>query len=210
MRKFFAPLAAMFLACFIATTSYAAPKPTLNWGSMINGVCSMDGDLVVNVVMKISNDADSGEAGNYWALDTFNKSVQIWTTDTAGQYCVRVMYLGKFQAVAGQTSPGDPTGTLKLIGTEKGSVEGGYTAIVTGTLNPSPSWPTNGMVGTFDLQCNLSGNCSGAAAADWTQIYFSGGPTTFGYTWWGWIYHGGKFGTWVNATTGNSGNIISQ
>jgi hypothetical protein len=191
---------------FAAGAAFAAPKPTLNWGSIVNsGACSMDGDLVVNAVMKVTGDIDSGVAGNNWAFDTYNKSIQIWTTQVAGVHCVRVMYLGKFAAIAGQQTPGDAS--LFLTGNEKGSFEGGYFATVTGTLNPSPTWQAHGMVGNFDLGCDpVSGNCTGVAAASWLAAYFLPGED-FAYNWWGWIYHGGKYGVWSNNIDSTTGNI---
>ena len=41
---------------------------------------------------------------------------------------------------------------------------------------------------------------------DWTAQYFS---STSGYdlAWWGWEYRAGRHGTWVNALSGNSGDI---
>jgi hypothetical protein len=163
----------------------------------------MDGDLVVNAVMKVTGDADSGVAGNAWDFDTYNKSIQIWTTPAAGVYCARVMYLGKFAAIAGQQTPGNAS--LFLTGNEKGSFEGGYFATVTGTLNPSPTWQTHGMVGNFDFGCDVNFNCLGISAASWTAAYFLSGVNVI-LNWWGWIYHGGKYGVWnnnINSTTGN-------
>ena len=41
---------------------------------------------------------------------------------------------------------------------------------------------------------------------NWVGQYFESGYN-FTYEWWGWIYHAGKHGTWVNSIDGNSGDI---
>ena len=174
--------------------------PALNWGSQTNAnECVTTGKPMVNVTQKVVNDVDSGVAGNYWAFDDFNRHIQMWA-QTDGTYCAIVTYKGHFTAVAGQTTP---AGTGTLSGNEEGTIEGGYRASVTGTLLSSPLWDTRGSVGTTDYRCDISGNCPGAIS--WISQYFSRGNSDL--KWWGWIYHGGKNGTWVNAVDGNSGNI---
>jgi hypothetical protein len=41
---------------------------------------------------------------------------------------------------------------------------------------------------------------------DWEPIYLNPGWKAT-YEWWGFIYHGGSNGTWVNSGDGNSGDI---
>jgi|SRR3989344_2817137 len=164
--------------------------------------CNAEGAPVVNVVQKIVNDADSGEAGNYWALDSFNRTIQVWKTGE-DSYCAMVRYEGRFAGIAGQQSPGD---TGPLTGNETGVVTGGYKALIeNATLMDSPVWPTKGNVGSFDYQCDASGNCPGAV--NWLDQYFNPGYT-FDQPWWGWIYRAGGGRVWVNATSGNKGDII--
>lgn len=198
---------AIMLCCLLASTAFAAPPAhdaPINWGVQINGQCASDGDLLVNVTMQITNDIDSAVGGGFWAIDSFNKTIQIWTTPDAAVYCARVMYLGKFVAVKGTS----PQGSGSLAGGEKGSFEGGYWATITGTLSATPAWQTNGNVGVFNFGCNPStGVCSNAFS--WLDQYFSS-ISDFAYNWWGWTYHGGKNGTWNNVSTGNSGDIRDQ
>ena len=205
VMQFLSVLVALLISAspsFAAPPSHASP---LNWGSLINASeCNSEGELVVNVTMQITGDIDSGVAGNYWANDQFNKNIQVWSTDTAGVYCARVMYLGKFVAVAGPS----PNNTGTLLGGEKGTIEGGYWATITGTLLTTPLWPTNGHVGSINLGCNaLTGNCTNSFS--WVGQYFNS-SYGFDYGFWGWTYHGGKNGSWVNAITGNTGDIKSQ
>jgi hypothetical protein len=174
------------------------------------------GNRIIDVTENIINDVDSGEGGNYWAFDTVTRKIQVWNIGP-DEYCAAVSYApDSFQAVAGQESPG--TGGT-LTGDEYGSFNGGYvTTSFTATLdiaNPTV-WPANGKVngGTaIDYQCDITGNCPGYV--DWTAQYFSGG-VSLNLLQWGWIYHGkdsqdaSSTGTWVNSSTGNSGDILDH
>lgn len=165
------------------------------------------GRPVVDVNEKVENDADSGEAGNYWAFDYYTRHIKVWTTG-ANAYCATVTYNGNFYAVPGQIGPGNaPTGALINTPTDQpvhGNMNGGYRATFNGTLSSSPAWPTHGNVGTVNYQCDLLANCPGRV--DWVGQYFPG-YTAFDQPYWGWKYNGGSHGTWINAVSGNSGNI---
>lgn len=160
------------------------------------------GSPVVNVTEKIKNDADSGIAGNNWALDALERHITVWKTATPGTYCATVRDEGSFQAFAGEKSPGN---TGVLTGNERGEIQGGYVATITGSLLQNPAGKTKGRVDAVDYRCDEQGNCPGYVS--WMGQYFTAG---YGSTmpWWGWIYDGGKFGTWVNAASGNSGDIL--
>ena len=160
------------------------------------------GKPVVEVNVKVTNDADSGIAGNYWALDALERHITLWQTGTPGTYCATIKDEGSFKTFAGQASPGN---TGVLTGKEKGEINGGYVATITGTLLPTPLWKTHGDIGKIDYQCDVNGNCPGYVS--WVSRYFSAGYG-FDQPWWGWIYRGGKYGTWVNAVSGNSGDIL--
>lgn len=174
--------------------------------------CNATGKAVINVKEKVLNDADSGQAGNYWAFDTAKRVIKAWDLGN-GTFCVTVNYEdSRYNAVGGQRSPGN-TGILS--GKEKGEFGGGYRGIVKGTLLTSPLWPTHGSVGTVDYKCDINGNCPGAVS--WMGQYFTSGYT-FDYGFWGWIYKGVKDHKWVNACgadipgnpacIGNSGDVI--
>ena len=103
--------------------------------------------------------------------------------------------------MAGQSPGGGATLTPGIEGT----IEGGSTGTVTGSLKTSPSKRIRGNIGSIDLGCDpLTGTCT--VVGSWLDYYFNSGYV-FSYNWWGWIYHGGNNGSWVNATTGNSGDI---
>ncbi len=164
--------------------------------------CEGVGSPIVNVAQSIKNDADSGQAGNYWGFDTFTRTIQLWKTSTSNVFCAVVRYQGSFVAEKGQTSPGN-TGVLS--GDERGPIQGGYAAAITGTLLTQPLWPLKGNVGVTDYQCDLSGNCPGAIT--WVGQYFNP-DYSFDYSWWGWIYRAGAKHTWVNSSEGNSGDVL--
>ncbi len=94
-----------------------------------------------------------------------------------------------------------------------GTFEGGYIVTnFTGTLLSSPTQNTRGNIGTFDYECNpTTGSCPGYV--NWTTFYFS---STTGFSlgklgdWWGWVYHAGSNGSWVNSIVGNLGDITGN
>ena len=165
-------------------------------------------DPIINVTQKVQNDVDSG-IGGYWAFDYYTRHIKVWKTPSEADntYCGIVVYGGKFYAVPGQVGPGD---SAALINTStnapvNGDMSGGYRATITGNLLSSPTWSTNGNVGTTNYQCNIGAVCPGRIS--WLDQYFS--PSYgFAYSWWGWKYNGGSHGTWINSQDGNSGNIL--
>ena len=79
-----------------------------------------------------------------------------------------------------------------------GKIKGGYTTnAFVGTF--APVLPTSGNLGTFEA--NDSGHPSFLS-------YFSNSPD-WNQPLWGWSYSTAHNGTWVNASTGNSGDITS-
>lgn len=158
-----------------------------------------DSKKIINVNQKILNSVDSGIAGNNWAQDSYNRHIEVWQLGD-GSFCAILKYEGHFVTFAGP-SPGN-TGTLD--DGIRGTFEGGYrTTIFTGTFTPTK--PTHGNIGTFDYQCDVAGNCPGLVS--WTDLYFTN-INGFDLEWWGWVYHAGKHGHWINSVDGNSGDIV--
>lgn len=191
----------LVVSMIAVSASSSRANPSLNSGKELSAAnCDTSGKPVINVTQKVVNSIDSGEGGNYWAYDNFNRHIQVWQNTTT-EYCALVQYDGKFDSQAGQQSPGN---TDTLSGKEDGTFKGGYRAKITGALRSEPGYKTNGSIGTVDYQCNIGGNCPGAV--NWVGEYF--GPSyTFSYEWWGWSYNY-KNNTWVNSSDGNSGDII--
>jgi hypothetical protein len=192
------------------------------------GPSAVKGNLLVNVTEKVVHDADSGQAGNYWALDAFTRTIKVWNLGS-DSYCAVVTYNGTFAAQAGQKSPGTVGNNGGILtGDEVGTIKGGYVAQITGPLDVTDpaNWPLAGKVNQgnpVDYQCVILPDgslqqpaCPGAI--DWTTKYFD---TTNNFTFnedpWGWTYVGhdccipdaGKAdGVWHNFSTGNSGDIL--
>jgi len=197
---FFATLAVLCLVPAVHLV-LAAPSEHLNWGSQINHSACPSGKLVVNVTQKIINDNDSGVAGNAWAYDDIIRHIQVVKT-APNTFCATLSYQGNFSTIAGP-SPNN-TGTVGdgVVGT----FQGGYRSTVfTGTF--APTAPTRGSLGTFNYNCDTNFNCPGYV--DWTTLYFSS-TSGFGLAWWGWVYHAGNNGSWVNSVDGNSGDITGN
>jgi len=193
--------------------AFAAPQTTLNWGSQINSSQCPNGNLVINVTQKALNDGDTRVGSGFWAMDNFNRTIKVWQI-AYNTYCATVSYKGQFVSLGGVSPEGAGTIGVGVTGT----VEGGYrSTIFTGTLNPNPTFdgsnlPTNGSLGTIDYQCqpNDPGDYSTCSNLfDWVSTYFSS-TSGFDFAWWGWIYHGGNNGTWVNALSGNLGDITGN
>jgi len=194
-------LASLFVAGSV-TPVMAAPDLAFKKEVSRKQCNAPQGKVVINVTQKVVNDADSGQAGNTWAYDAYNRHIQVWLQQD-GNYCAMVTYDGKFDAIAGQTSPGYTVGTLS--GNEDGKMNGGRRALIIGTLLGTPTWRTNGNVGTFDYGCNSVPLCPGYVS--WTDQYFN---TGYSYTdeWWGWEYNGPDGHTWVNSSDGNTGDVM--
>ena len=185
----------------LAVASVAAAVLAAGAGASAGGV-SCGGKLVVNVHYTLVNDYDSAVGGGAWANDAIDRHLQIWAVDE-GTYCAVVEDRGSFTTFAG-ASPGG-TGTVGEGIT--GRIDGGYETIdFVGTLDASPAYATRGQLGTYDLACTGADTCPGERPS--FLSYFSGTPA-WSFASWGWTYHTAQNGTWVNASTGNSGDITS-
>lgn len=177
---------------------------TLNWGRRLNAA-RCEGAPVIDATQRVVNDVDSGHHG-YWAYDDYRRVIQAREV-ADGVYCAVVRYDGTFDGVAGQSSPGVDGGE-PLSGDEDGTLHGGYAATVEGTLVDDPPWPRRGFVGTTDYEGDVE---TGArpGAVDWvSDVYFE--ESSFTFDWWGWIYRGGRCGTWVNAVDEECGDVLCE
>lgn len=198
-----------FLSLLLTSSlALAAPHVHLNWGSQINQSQCPSGPLVINVTQKVLNDVDSGICGNNWAFDDFVRQIKVVQTGS-NLFCATVKYEGHFTTIAGSSPGGSSACSSTALGDGvTGTFEGGYiSTIFGGTLLSSPAARTKGNIGTFDYNCDENGNCPGYVS--WTTLYFSS-TSGFDYAWWGWVYHAGNNGSWVNAVTGNSGDITGN
>lgn len=174
----------------------AASIATFDWGSQVNAdkCIGKVGKPILNITYKVINDTDSGIKGN-WATDSYNRQVQVWKL-LNGNFCVVGRYEGKFNAWPNVSSP---NGTTVLSGSEVGTMQGGRIGHFSGTLKSDPDYPRFGNIGTFNFTSDPS--------FSWLNTYFDGASSNYYDSWWGWIYHGGQNGTWINSFDGNFGDI---
>jgi hypothetical protein len=208
-------VAAIVLTCISAPLVASAQAPSLNWGSEVNpSRCPTDQGyryLEINVTRKVDGDVAFPNAvaptGDAWASRDFNQHIQVWHIGVSGggggeRFCALVRYQGSFTTIAGAMTPGNSPGTFNAEPVD-GSFEGGYRLVFNADERSTPSKKTQGHIGNFDGPIGLY---------DWLDFYF----TNFGVTavtvpdWWGWVYHGGNNGAWVNATPNiNLGDITN-
>lgn len=205
--------AAVVAMVLLATTqAIAIPSEHLNWGYILGAseTACPAGKEIIKITHKVINGIDSGTSGNYWAYGDYVRHISVVPTGN-DEYCATVKYQGSFDSVAGASPGCSNTGTCGnegLSGGVVGTFQGGYTAIVTGTPIADPEYRTKGSIGILDYDCDASsGIC--ASAFNWLDAYFEPG-WGFSYQWWGWIYHAGNNGSWINAASGNSGDITGE
>jgi hypothetical protein len=161
--------------------------------------------VVANVTYTLKNDYDydSGVAGNAWANDTINRHLQVFNLGN-GTYCAVVNDTGSFLTFAG-LSPGQLVRCSMVSAGITGQIKGGYTTTTfTGTLDLAPIYALTGNLGTFDKACTDAYTCTGVYPSYLSYISTISGDSLAN---WGWSYHTAKNGDWVNAASGNSGDI---
>jgi hypothetical protein len=206
---------------FMSGQTIAGPANNLNWGYQLNAseTACPSGDKVLNVVRKVINSLDSGTGANdngfvWWAYIDYVQQIQVIETEP-GVFCATVKSQGSFESVGGDgpgcvenSNCGTPEGRLEsgVVGT----FQGGMTLSFEGTFNPG-SMRTRGSIGTLDHNCDASTaqGCDGPGFSAWLDEYFTG-VSNKSYDWWGWVYHAGNNGSWVNKTDGNEGNITGD
>lgn len=170
--------------------------------------------LIINAVMKVTNDEDSGFVG-YWALDAYNKHIRVWQTPSGYYYAVAT-YDGQWQTFSEALSPGNGV-TEPSNGS--GPMIGGYVLTFDGTLLNPPSVPTHGNIGTYDFGGTKSdvllgkyanGQVGDSSPTDWVNLYFSG-VSNENEPVWGWQYRY-PTQTWCNTSVlpKGSGDIVTR
>lgn len=193
----------------MAQVAFASPSHPV-FGTFVNDVGVPSGSkLLLNIELKVANDEDSGFHG-YWALDNYDKKVQVWQVPDGSFYAV-VGYEGKWQTFAGALSPQNG---VPETSDASGTFEGGYNATFTGTFTPGGK-KTNGFIGSFDFGGTKADILLGTYGAGQTGpttpysylgAYFTG-VSNFAQPNWGWTYHY-KSQAWYNYASGSSGDIV--
>ncbi|MGI0135360.1 MAG: hypothetical protein ACREBW_10440 [Candidatus Micrarchaeaceae archaeon] len=173
------------------TASAAAPStPT----SYMPGDCG--GKQVVNVTYKLYNDTDSGFFGN-WATDSLNRNLKVFDTGN-GTYCATVNDTGSFVT----TGPNSPQHGSPLSAGINGVINGGYvTNDFAATLSATPDYSTHGNLGSFDATL---------AHPSFLSYFDNSGSINWKQPTWGWTYHTAQNGNWVNASSGDNGDIAGN
>lgn len=132
------------------------------------------------------------------------------TTDGNGQYCATLKFQGSFETLEG-TSPNG--GNELLAAGVVGTWQGGYTYRFNGDFDPQVR--TKGSIPTFNHQCDFEfATCGGGDSLldpptkSWVPQFFI--PESFSivdFGWWGFIYHAGNNGTWIDNAGDLSGDI---
>jgi hypothetical protein len=178
----------------LATLSLADASATVKPDS-----CPTDNPMVVNSYARYENLADNGADGHVWALDAATRSFQIWRVGT-NAYCMKLRDVGTFTTFAGVS----PEGIATVSGGVTGSFDGTKYVRIYGTFAPKVA--TTGFIGDFDAQCQQDGTClgprPGAVVLYFSSVYF----VDFG--WFLATYDGGACGTWVQSSSGDSGDIV--
>ena len=144
--------------------------------------------------VQLSDRNDSGEDGNNWATDEMHRQIKI-TETSAGVYDVVVSDNGRFTTGNNELTPGGSDGGATFSSPVDGTVKGGFHTTVHAAAH-------------FATFAGLPHGYSGSEVSTSAMIeeLFTGPSPMSGFEDWGWTYksHGQ---TWVNAETGNSGNI---
>ena len=177
------------------------------------------GRKILNVNYKIANSLDSGTGQNdygkpWWAYLDYVLQVQVVQTGP-NEFCVRVKNQGSFESVGGD-GPGCAndgncgTAAGRLEPGVVGTFQGGYSGTFEGTFAPNGQ-KTKGNLGKFDHGCDAAtGSCNGAGVTRWLGLYFTGVTNNNIFASWGWVYHAGNNGSWINSSSGNFGNITGD
>ncbi len=166
------------------------------------------------------NSLDSGTGTNihgarWWATSEYIQNIQVVET-ASDEFCATVTSQGSFESVGGE-GPGC-TGELECGLLEAGVVgtfQGGLTITFPAGEFNIDGLRTRGSIGTLDADCNESVKladdpCPGGGFYTWMSDYFGITKSDASFLWWGWVYHAGNNGSWVNSSDGNEGNITGN
>jgi hypothetical protein len=175
--------------------------------------------VVINVKWTVINDEDSGLAG-YWALDHYARSLTVYVMHN-GTYAAFSNYKGVFVTPQGSISPGKSaateteTGFGTMVGCKFATFNA--TSINSGTQLKGNLGVKNYGGTTADV---LKGTYASPQTGDltafnWSTYYFTGVINyaeprwSFTYTL-NAIFSSAPAKVWVNALSGNSGDILTE
>ena len=139
---------------------------------------------------------DSNTSGTYWAYDTFHSTV---TIVNKGVNLWQLTWVDTGTFVSWDATSPNSSGTIGdgVVG----NITGGQIVTVNGVLKASlPSY-----LGYFNFNCDHFANCPNYVS--WRTMMFDS-VSSYVYDQWAWTYVTCGNGTWVNADTGNIGDIV--
>lgn len=200
MKRMLMTMIVGLAAALMVAAPVSATSPALDVAQLRTSACGA-GTVIVNVLQGVRNDADSGVAGNAWANDNYFRNIVV-VRKSSSTYCAITRYAGGFTTYAGLS----PAGTGTVTAGISGVMGGGYRTNVFSAASFTPSKPVSGYIGTYNYACDPAFNCPGRV--NWTTFYFnSGAGATTELDWWGWLYVTRSHGSWLNAVSGNAGDI---
>jgi len=133
-------------------SSFASPPAALaSEGSRVRPAIDVSGTYTTTVTFDVITVAES-TAGGYWADSVYHMVISFYDLG-ASEYGLAISGTGTFTSRAGNS----PNGTGSIEAGVTGTVAGGGWLVMTG-----PSLPTgSGHLGTFDMECDVSGDCTG-------------------------------------------------
>jgi hypothetical protein len=180
------------LASAAGSSASITPRMAFDQAAISAAQCTPPGsraEVVVDVTFQLKNWADAGYSAQ-WAIDDVEGHLTIWR-HSDGTYCARIDDDGStFVTRAGPS----PTGITYIPGGIPGTFKGGYVTLdIVGKF--TPTYPTRGNLGTFDTRCDINFDCPGKHPS-WLS-YFTH-PVADQFAHWGWLYHAGKYGKWLD------------
>jgi len=180
---------------------------------------------LVKAVTRVLNHPDSGNGGNAWAYDDFNRTL---TMDAAAAsvctaaelsnfdasedtcYTAEVSDSGQFNAVVGSDAPNQAVAGVKILRSAKGTMEGTATYVL---YAPAADIPSAGYAEKTQNDNFASPAASADTTTDWFRQAFAAsaqasvtGAYTSGGNGWDWTYST-DCETWTDSGTNGDGNL---
>lgn len=199
MQKLIGIAAALLATVMLAGSALAVSIPYPPTGAK--------GDPILTISYQVINDEDSGAVPTTWALDNFARTVTVWATNTTGTYVANVADIGTFCTYAGAHSP--QTGT-PITYDGCGTMVGGEDISFTASSGPS-STASPGPQNYGGTKADIIAGVENQVKYSWLNAYFTGASVVTEDPW-GWTYTltAGANPQWVNAATGNGGDIVTD
>jgi hypothetical protein len=195
-----------FLALLIPSMALAATHVA----NTTTFTCDTNAAVRVNVTFLVTNDVDSGTDEKFWALDAFHRSVVVYEESNHHFCAVVTDTQGTFTTISGNSPQWATTGGT-VSASVLGTFAGGEVETFEAHLRSNPVLSPTGFLGTMNYQCPPTPTSVCLNKFDWLSTYFDEvNKESLDIPVWGWTYHtacNDANGFWVDASTGNAGDI---